>query len=583
VKNPRGLLLLLSATLGCLCIFLAILYPLQRPPWRTFVGEWFFALFILIGHLNLSLAQPRLLSTPFIATLGVVSLGASLCVGLLGFSNPLLWTLIYCILAWLAYTKGLNSESADVKHYVMSLVLALMLATLIGIMQRYDIVQIPDSLRAFVYIESDPTRTATSIGQPNRFGVMAVIAAFLSLWLISQTDRKWSKIGLVLVIGILMQGAVISQSRIAVLGLITTTLVIISTRYVFTKTKSYKSLLLYLTPLMFYIVLAVIHSFALGMESRTLPFSQEASYTDPQRVRIWMLGLDAIFQSPWSGHGPGSVPSLALDYSPMYGAFQYLIVTHLHNTPLDFLVEYGIPAGILITILLYSWWIKSILDSLKTDKILITCATIPLMMHSMVEYPLYYGYFLWLLFWLLGFTASDRVRNSGKVIQIHRAPRLAFISLALVACFLTLQTYLQVERMYTWARNDRPDEVRVAAASPSALQTILFGGLVKQIAWLVTEVGPDSRLTPEQIADLESAARAHPQYLLVWRSAVANAASGRPDKAAWWAERLCHMFEPESCKAAKELWESVDRPDWPKLDWERWLKPTSPRPGQGMS
>jgi O-antigen ligase len=581
VRIPQ-LLYLLTTTLACLSIFISFLYPLHLPPWRTFAAELFCAVSILLGLIAVGISRAGLQVKFSAVTFGLFALATA--VGQLHPSHPseTIWWAIYALFSWFAYILGSNSKQSDAIAPIITIILAVTIASSLSIVQRYGVAQIPGFLDSFFYVESAGARVFTSIGQPNRFGVLATVATFLSLWVYLRIDHVFLRLGLSLCIIILAQGVVLSQSRVALIGLVLASTVLLTSYCVRSDRPRISVWLLTAAPLIIYLISSPLHATFLGLESRTIAISHEVSYSDPQRLRMWALGLQSLTQSPWIGHGLGATPALALANSPIYGSFEYKILTHFHNIPLDFLVEHGVLVGSAVVIFFYGFWARVVKDSLHTQQALIVCATIPIFFHSLLEYPLYYGYFLWLLFWILGFCSARTSVQLEPTLKLSRKAVLWLVSLVTVGSIAAYKEYLQVERMYSLARADRMDEARVASTEPSLIQTVLYGHLIERLSWLVTDIGPDSRMTPEQIADLESAARAYPQYLLVWRSAVANAANGNPERAAWWAERLCHMFEPQSCQAAKDLWESVERPGWPKLNWDNWLEPSSPRPGQGM-
>jgi hypothetical protein len=100
-----------------------------------------------------------------------------------------------------------------------------------------------------------------------------------------------------------------------------------------------------------------------------------------------------------------------------------------------------------------------------------------------------------------------------------------------------------------------------------------------RLFWLTTPMDEVSRLTDEQLVDLENEARYYPLPMLGWRVAFAQAYRGNAEQAAWWAERMCKMFDPQVCASAQQEWlrrgEAV--PGWPVLPWAQWLpaKPNS--------
>ena len=61
------------------------------------------------------------------------------------------------------------------------------------------------------------------------------------------------------------------------------------------------------------------------------------------RVEIWQKGIKFIFDNPLFGTGGGSFPEIFRLETGLWKG-------HAHNLPLELIISYGIPAGILILI-----------------------------------------------------------------------------------------------------------------------------------------------------------------------------------------------------------------------------------------
>jgi len=135
--------------------------------------------------------------------------------------------------------------------------------------------------------------------------------------------------------------------------------------------------------------------------------------TPSARIQIWYDSWRLFLQSPWLGIGAGNMNSesfLLLDKTTALSANR--IFEHAHNLFLHLLAEMGITAFLLVLTGLLMW-----LRGFQWRKLnpetwwLISMLTI-LGIHSMLEYPLWYAYFLGIATILLG--AGDE-----KVITIN--------------------------------------------------------------------------------------------------------------------------------------------------------------------
>ncbi len=120
------------------------------------------------------------------------------------------------------------------------------------------------------------------------------------------------------------------------------------------------------------------------------------------RFGIWANTLSLIAQHPWAGVGWGEF-NLAWSLTPFPhrpGAF----FDHTHNLPLQLVVELGVPLGLGVTALLVAalWraWRATQLTAARDGAARATLLRSAWMMvllvalHSLLEYPLWYAYFL---------------------------------------------------------------------------------------------------------------------------------------------------------------------------------------------
>ena len=59
------------------------------------------------------------------------------------------------------------------------------------------------------------------------------------------------------------------------------------------------------------------------------------------RIEIWKSGLEAVYSNPIFGSGAGSFPEI---FKSEHGIWK----GHAHNLPLELIISYGIPVGILV-------------------------------------------------------------------------------------------------------------------------------------------------------------------------------------------------------------------------------------------
>lgn len=135
--------------------------------------------------------------------------------------------------------------------------------------------------------------------------------------------------------------------------------------------------------------------------------------TPSARLQIWYDSLRLFWQSPWLGIGAGEMniaSFLLLDY-PSAMAYKS-IFEHAHNLFLHLLTEMGIGAFLIVLACLAIWIYKFKWRELNPERWWLISLLAILGIHSMLEYPLWYAYFLGIAAILLG--AGDE-----KIITIN--------------------------------------------------------------------------------------------------------------------------------------------------------------------
>ncbi len=125
------------------------------------------------------------------------------------------------------------------------------------------------------------------------------------------------------------------------------------------------------------------------------------------RFGIWANSLSLIRQQPWLGVGFGEF-NFAWSLTPFPGR-PTAFFDHTHNLPLQLAVELGLPlAALILLLLLVSLWQAWRLAGRADAPMAVALRGAWMMLvligvHSLLEYPLWYAYFLLPTAWLWGF------------------------------------------------------------------------------------------------------------------------------------------------------------------------------------
>ncbi len=168
------------------------------------------------------------------------------------------------------------------------------------------------------------------------------------------------------------------------------------------------------------------------------------------RLHFWYESILLFMQSPLLGIGVGQTRWMSfftLDKQwlvTLPGSYE-----HAHNLVVHVLAEMGIAGGLLLLAGIVAWlrgfqW-KNI--HLETWYVLALLSIIGI--HSMLEYPLWYAYFLGLTAFLLG--AGDETRQQWNVKRVVQTfGRLAFCALLVVALGTMLNIFVANKKLEHW-------------------------------------------------------------------------------------------------------------------------------------
>jgi hypothetical protein len=263
------------------------------------------------------------------------------------------------------------------------------------------------------------------------------------------------------------------------------------------------------------------------------------------RFGIWADTWALIKQQPWAGVGFGEF-NLAWTLTPFPGR-PTAFFDHTHNLPLQLAVELGLPlAAVVLALLAAALWRVWRLGSPRHDAdaaaaVSVRSAGMMLLLialHSQLEYPLWYAYFLLPTAWLLGYGLGRPVPQLAAR-NVPAAPATSlFVGglLVAVAGVLAVADYLRVVRVFAPVRD-----------GTSLAQRIEDG----QRSWLFAHhAGYAAATTDERIAASAPAFDEAPHYLMdtrlmiAWAQALARA--GELDKARHLAQRLREFRNPQA-------------------------------------
>jgi len=400
---------------------------------------------------------------------------------------------------------------------------------------------------------SFPGRAGANLRQPNHLSSLALWA--IVAWVALAGQRRWRMPLALAVYAALLFAVVLTGSRTGILG----TAVLALWGLVDRRLPRPWRIALLTSPLVFALLWSAMAAWAyftghlFGAEGHVL-LGGGGGDISSSRFAIWSNALAMIAAEPWTGVGWGEF-NLAWTLS----AFPHrptAFFDHTHNLPLQLLVELGIPLGTAVIVLLAvalvqagrRAWACDDDEALSRRAALMIVLMIGL--HSLLEYPLWYAYFLLPVAFAWGFALSPLTpaaahqageRPEAPPLPNHGGSRtLGFAGLALaIGAAAAAFDYWRVVVIYDPGEHAAPLEERIERGQRSPL----FGHHADYAA--ATAFGePKAPLSPSQQLAFERATHQLLDVRLMIAWAQALAAEGELDKARWLAARIREFRNP---------------------------------------
>jgi O-antigen ligase len=263
------------------------------------------------------------------------------------------------------------------------------------------------------------------------------------------------------------------------------------------------------------------------------------------RFWIWRSGLDAALAHPLLGVGPGHYVAhawelaMATPDSPRAAAD-----SHAHNLFIHFAAELGIPIALAVAACVALWLVGLWKQSAKEPQSLLLLAMGGvILIHSNLEYPLWYAYFLILLGLVAGL-GSRRTTSAASLKKVHGGHVAALTLLAgtMLAYFqyAPLERAMQVLTMQVSLGAAPQPSAEIDAALAQIPPWSPYRDMKEAIELIVAE--PTKQTAPLVADRCERFASIAPSPYLLGRCAIAFQVAGRPARAQFFAESICKMY-----------------------------------------
>jgi O-antigen ligase len=398
--------------LGLLAIVAPTLVAAHAPPSVTFFNQalavlgWGVFIAVLGRQPEARTGRTHPMSTAMMALSSVFLIHAAL-----AFGSAFLWGDLpgglglmgggMSLAGWLALRAGWRSGQSPHREWVLdvffgSLVLAGVMGMVLALIQVF-IPQLADG-----NVIAAPTMAGRAVGnlrQPNHFSTLLVWSCCSATWLGARGRlRPWQA---ALLVALFIMGIVLTASRTGMVGMVFLALWGLLDKGLPRALR----LTLIGAPLIYGACWGGM--WLLSQTDKNVAFAAEARLHDhsdisSSRFKIWANVLELIRLHPWFGVGYGEF-NVAWTFTP-FPTRPVAFFDHTHNIVLQWVVELGIPVALLLSGMCM-WAFVAMLrphpgrQAAKDNTALATmgaCAVIVAIaaLHSLLEYPLWYSYFL---------------------------------------------------------------------------------------------------------------------------------------------------------------------------------------------
>lgn len=564
-----------SFALGLL--LLAWLNPLHIGPWVSWHGEvlaFAAAVVMLMGMLVACKRQQRpIVHIPHSALVwvcfGLVAV-LQFMFGLIHFLGDLAILLLYFWLVLVAmgvgFETGLTSSSVNIQaqgdevarqelvNLAVVVLLGALLSTVVAFVQTLDIWADSEWISRAYSLR----RPGGNIAQPNQLASLQLLGIASLAYLF----RREKLVGLaaLLIFVLLIAGLGLTESRSGVLSAVALAVFWLTYRKrVFGRTSVIYPLagLLLLLVCFKFLPLA---SYQLQQGGLTDGTSLTSNISAGTRLAIWPQLLEASMLHPWLGWGLRQVP---LAHNAVLHAYQVgEAFTYAHSVVLDLVLGLGYPLAIASMAIFFVWAGRRLI-AIRGDLHSWYCMAllIPVAVHSMLEFPFAYAYFLLPVAFSIGVMEARLFPD--RAIKIRWLTAVAATTLAVALLAWSVWEYIAIEEDFRVARFEAL-RIGKTAASYDRPHIVL---LTQMDAVLVgIRLVPSPGMSPESIESARKAAVRFPWVATQNRYALTLALNGNPDEARRQLKVMRTMHGEKTYEAIKTSWRELASSKYPQLE-----------------
>jgi hypothetical protein len=535
---------------------LSWLLPLHFPPWVSWHLEAvaFFAVLLLgwSGWVRMRRASAsRIAVLPF-AALPLIAFGAVVTLqraaGLLPFWGSVwaLWFYIALCVACLMLGFAAASASAPTRPALAALTPFTLLAftlcagaavsTIVAFAQVFGLWEHSEWIARM----PDLRRPGGNLGQPNHLATLLVMGVASLVFL--RQSKKLGPTSASLLLLLLCMGLAVSESRAGALSLLLLLgWWLFKRRTIGDATPPWVGLAVGIT----FVGMFLVWPHMLNVMDLLPHQATGRVVAGSLRLQVWSQLLKAVTMHPWTGwgfHQVAAAHNAVVDGYSVSEPYAYS-----HNLVLDLVIWTGVPITLLLLATAAVWLWRRIRDANQLLPWYGLAVALPLGLHSMLEYPFAYAYFLAPVILLLGAVEATAGGKAFARIGVKA------VGAVLLACTVVLAwsvvEYLEIEEDFRVARfqASRIGSPPIGHERPKVVLFDQLGVLLD-----VSRITPAPNMSAQDMEVAKRAALYYPWTATQARYAMALALNGNPEEAARQLQVIRRLWGEKQYQAMKE-------------------------------
>lgn len=370
----------------------AYLFPVHDFPYRTFFNELFAigaALVTLIYLMLLPAAKIRLTSALILPVGLIAIIGLQTLNGLLLYPADSLFpvlTLVGCAAAVIVGAT-LACQENGLAAIASSLAWAFIISGLISLFcQHVQVLHLDWSPVIQPLKEDGISRPFANLGQPNLLALLLCFA-LISVWYL-YAGKTFKPASAFLLAVLLLWAIALTQSR-------TAWLILPLFAVLCWKSPAHSRSIPWFVLaglLLLFILMVFLTPFFLRAAGFIVDSVQHRAGQNSIRLNLWHQAWSFSQLHPWFGSGWGQFGIEEVKYAQFFPPGEY--ANHAHNIVLNLATEIGWPATIVMSGATLYWCYFSVAQGWSDCKVrFLSLILISVMLHSMVEYPLWFGFY----------------------------------------------------------------------------------------------------------------------------------------------------------------------------------------------